>query len=319
MRKKFLAVITILLAVVLVVNGWFLVNHFSQKSGSLPEKETSGKELLPLEKLELSGDSLFSDHVIVLDVKNDRVLFEKDADGKTRPASLAKIMTALVIIENLQDFQERVEIPHDIYTYLQGSGIAAAGFEDGENPTVEDLLYGILYKSGAECCLTLAEKVAGSEEAFVAMMNEKAADIGLENTSFGNCIGLDSPACWTTARDLMKLTKYALENEHFRSIFASYSYTIAPTNKCSRERTIYNAAVKRFGSDRAGVFGGKLGNTDQAQLCLSAIAEINGGEYLYVSTHALRTQERYNPHVDDARTVYKAIEKQLEALQQSQE
>lgn len=304
MRKKSLLIITCLLAVVLIANGWFLVNRVKDTKKENPKKTTQAA----LKSIDVD---VFSDHMIVLDLDHNKVLYKKAADEKTRPASLTKMMTALVIIENTKDFNERVKIPHDIYTYLNGSGIAVAGFEDGENPTVEDLLHGILYKSGAECCLTLVQKVAGSESAFVKLMNDKAAEIGMKNTTFGNCIGLDNPQCWTTARDLMKLVRYALKNDHFRNIFASYSYTIEPTNKCDRSRTIHNAAINRFGEDKAGVFGGKLGNTMQAQLCLASIAKIGGGEYLCISTHAARTEDRYNPHVDDARTVYKEIAKQL--------
>lgn len=319
-RKKLLAVITALLALAVIANIWFFANRPADDSGTdvgtaRPTKthETGKEKAQRLTQLKLDPADFFSDHIIVQNMTNNAILFEKAADEKTRPASLTKIMTALVVIEHTKDFQERIEIPHDIYTYLNGSGIVTAGFGDGENPAVEDLLYGILYKSGAECCLTLAQKVAGSEAAFVRMMNEKAAEIGMKNTTFGNCIGLDNPACWTTARDLLTLTRYALKNQHFRNIFASFSYTIGPTSQCSRDRVIYNAAVKRFGSNRAGVFGGKLGNTPQAQLCLSSIAEIGGQEYVCISTHARRTAAHYNPHVEDARVLYEEIADRLQS------
>lgn len=315
-RKKFLSVIMALLALAVIANIWFFADRIvnppasdgeaGKESGEATEEQSAKAKKLT--HLELEQEDFFSDHIIVKNMANGAVLFEKAADEKTRPASLTKMMTALVIIEHTTDFQERVEIPHDIYAYLNGSGIAVAGFGDGENPTVEDLLYGILYKSGAECCLTLAQKVAGSEASFVEMMNQKAAEIGMKNTTFGNCVGLDNPACWTTARDLLTLTEYALKNPQFRSIFASYSYIIEPTNQCSRKRIIRNAAVKRFGSDRAGVFGGKLGNTTLAQLCLSSVSEIDGQEYLYISTHAKRTDQHPNPHVEDARVIYREIE-----------
>lgn len=305
-----MAVISCLLAVVLAVNGWFVVRALMGKDSSSmnPSRSEHHEEKPQLESIDVD---VFSDYMIVLDLTHNKVLFKKSADEKTRPASLAKMMTALVVIENTEDFDARLKIPHDIYSYLNGSGIAVAGFEDGEQLTVEDLLYGMLYKSGAECCLTLARNTAGSEAEFVKMMNEKAQEIGMKHTTFGNCIGLDYPACYTTARDWMRLTRYALKNEHFRKIFASTSYQIEPTNKCDETRTIQNAAVRRFGADRAGVFGGKLGNTAQAQLCLASIAKIGGGEYVCISMHAQRTEERYNPHVDDARAVYKQIAEKL--------
>ena len=307
-RKKVLAVISCLMAVVLVINGWFIIRTLVGKGGASDSTQSQPAERTPLKSIEAD---VFSDQMIVMDLTHNKVLFKKAADEKTRPASLAKMMTALVVIEHTEDFDERLKIPHDIYTYLNGSGIAVAGFEDSERLTVEDLLYGMLFNSGAECCLTLARHTAGSEAAFVKMMNEKASELGMKNTTFGNCIGLDNPACYTTARDWMRLTRYALKNEHFRQIFTSYTYEIKPTNKCDETRTIRNAAVRRFGNDRAGVFGGKLGNTTQAQLCLASIAKIDGWEYVCISMLAQRTEVHFYPHVDDARTVYKQIAEKL--------
>lgn len=319
-RKKLVSIIAVLLMLAVIANIWYFANRPAARpesgtgqgaeSGEMDDSRKTKAQ--GLKKLALNPSDFFSDHIIVLNSANGAILFEKAADEKTRPASLTKMMTALVVIEHTKDFQERIVIPHNIYTYLNGSGIAVAGFGDGEDPTVEDLLYGMLYKSGAECCLTLAEKVAGSEAAFVDMMNEKAEEIGMSHTTFGNCVGLDNPACWTTARDLLTLTDYALKNEHFRAIFASYSYPIEPTNQCGRTRVIRNAAIRRFGTDRAGVFGGKLGNTTQAQLCLSSVSEIEGQEYICISTHAQRTESHVNPHVEDARTIYREISRQVQ-------
>jgi len=188
------------------------------------------------------------------------------------------------------------------------------GLKGGEKVTARDLLYGILYRSGAECCLTMAGKVSGSEQKFVKLMNEKAKEIGMAHTSFGNCIGLEKPACFTTVSDMSKLLCYALKNKTFREIYASDYYVIKPTNKSKTARIIKNRAVELFGADRAGVIGGKTGYTPAAEFCLTTIAKIGKREYICISAHAVKRKGHLLPQVDDARTVYRAIKARIAHL-----
>lgn len=310
MKKRILIVVILMIAVIPAYSG---VKHLTEK------KEPEQRQTEPVRQLDaISVEDLNSQHGIVMDLERSQVLYEKAAEDQTRPASLAKMMTAIVIIEHTTDFSEKVAVPHDVYTDLNGRGIALAGFEDGEAISVMDHLYGILYLSGAECCVTMAEKVAGSEEAFVELMNQKALELGMDHTTFGNAIGLDSPACYTTARDMATLLQYALKNKQFRQVFASYAYTLEPTNKCERSRTIHNRAIARFEPDRAGVIGGKLGNTPEAALCLASLAEIQGKEYICITTYALPEESRQDPHVEDARNIYQEIDKALSTLNKNQ-
>ena len=105
-----------------------------------------------------------------------------------------------------------------------------AGFRPGETATVRDLLYGVLLPSGAECCEALAREVSGSEEAFVELMNQKAAALGMASTHFCNPTGLHDPEHVSTARDMARLLRAAMQNEMFRTIFATARYTVPPTN-----------------------------------------------------------------------------------------
>lgn len=250
-----------------------------------------------------------SKNAIAVDLLSGKPVYQKKAKEKARPASLTKMMTALVVIENNRDLNKKIRVPKRICNELKGRDIAVAGFKGGERVTARDLLYGILFESGAECCMTMAEETAGSEKEFVKMMNKKAKAIGMKHTTFGNSVGLDYPDCYTTASDMAILVRYALKNEMFRKVYTSETYVIKPTNKRKKSRTIENRTVTMFGDERAGVFGGKRGYTPKANLCLSTVAKINGREYICVSFGAPMTEKSSGAHVKDTRKIYRAIEK----------
>ena len=114
-------------------------------------------------------------------------------------------MTAVLAIENTDDLSQTVTLPYDIFEPLYEENASMAGFQPGEESTLKDLLYGILLPSGAECCMAFADRIAGSEEAFVDMMNEKAAEIGMSNTHFCNATGLHNPDHYSTVKDISVL------------------------------------------------------------------------------------------------------------------
>ena len=125
-----------------------------------------------------------SRHAILLDAQSGRVLAQKRADERTAPASLTKMMTALLVIEAEPDLDKQVTLPEDIFPALQTEKASMAGFVPGETVTVRDLLYGAMLPSGAECCEALARLVSGSEESFAALMNQKAAELGIYGYNF---------------------------------------------------------------------------------------------------------------------------------------
>ena len=131
-----------------------------------------------------------SRHAILLDAQSGRVLAQKRADERTAPASLTKMMTVLLAIETEPDLDKQVTLPEDIFPALQTEKASMAGFVPDETVTVRDLLYGAMLPSGAECCEALAQLVSGSEENFAALMNQKAAELGMKNTHFTNATGL---------------------------------------------------------------------------------------------------------------------------------
>ena len=160
--------------------------------------------LLLLWPRRITLDGLNSPHAILLRADSGEVLAEKDADSTIYPASMTKMMTALLAIEANPDLDTPVTLPEEIFPALQAQNASLAGFQPGETATVRDLLYGAMLPSGAECCEALAREVSGSEEAFVARMNQKAAELGMTATHFCNPTGLHDPEHVSTVRDMAR-------------------------------------------------------------------------------------------------------------------
>lgn len=170
-----------------------------------------------------------SRHAILLDAQSGQVLAQKRADERTAPASLTKMMTILLAIEAEPDLDKQVTLPEGIFPALQIERASMAGFAPGETVTVRDLLYGAMLPSGAECCETLARLVSGSEDNFAALMNQKAAELGMKNTHFTNPTGLTDTEHYSSAADMAKLLQAALHNATFRTIFTAEHYTTTAT------------------------------------------------------------------------------------------
>ena len=161
-------------------------------------------------------EGLVSPYAILVDADSGEAVAEKEADVSIYPASMTKVMTALLALEANPDLEQPVTLPEDIFPELRAEGASMAGFRPGETATVRDLLYGALLPSGAECCEALAREVSGSEEAFVELMNQKAAELGMRSSHFCNPTGLHDPEHVSTVRDMARLTEAALQNETFR-------------------------------------------------------------------------------------------------------
>lgn len=249
-----------------------------------------------------------SKNAILLDLASGQILAEKYPDEKIAPASLTKIMTAIVVLEHFEDLEIMIEMPNDMYTYLIEQNASVAGFLAGERVKIIDLLYGVLLPSGADACLSLARAVSGTEVAFAKLMTDKARELGAQNTNFVNSTGLDDDNHYTTVRDLSKILTYALQNPTFRTIFTSESHTTAPTNKHMYGMTFYSTTFKAFeraGLDNPYVKGGKTGFTGNACLCLASLAMKNGREYILVTVGAgSSNSSRGTQHVKDASLIY---------------
>lgn len=273
----------------------------------------SAEPTLPIQQI--SGDGLHSTHALLIRAEDGAVMMEKGASEQIYPASITKIMTAVLAIESLPDLDEQVVIPEEMFAELTEQGASVAGFDPYEQVTVRSLIYGVLLPSGADACITLAEKIAGSEEGFVQKMNEKAAELQLSGTNFMNCTGLHDPQHYTTCEDLAELMRYCLKNETFRTIISTKSYTTEPTSAHPSGITMYDSMFTKFDNSQISttmengltVEGGKTGFTDEAGQCLASFGSLNGVEYILVTTGAPAQYASEIMSVQDAQTVYSRI------------
>lgn len=196
---------------------------------------------------------------IVIDEASGITLYEKDAHTRLPQASLTKIMTALVALERGRA-SDVVEVNIDSRT-MRGSTVM--GLVPGEKLTLEDLLYGLMLPSGNDAALAIAEHISGSTQAFVTVMNQRAAELGLINTHFGNPHGLDSGGNYSSAFDLAVLTRVAMQREDFRTI-ANTKYRVAKGSIATYQLGTLNPLYGRV----AGVDGVKTGYTRTARQTL---------------------------------------------------
>lgn len=255
-------------------------------------------------------DGLNSPHAILLRADSGEVLAEKDADSTIYPASMTKMMTALLAIEANPDLDTPVTLPEEIFPALQAQNASLAGFQAGETATVRDLLYGAMLPSGAECCEALAREVSGSEEAFVARMNQKAAELGMTGTHFCNPTGLHDPEHISTVRDMARLLRAAMQNETFRAILSAGRYTVPATDLHPEGFTMTSTFWAELGDVslwRGQFLGGKTGYTSAAGLCLASAAQVKGKRYILVTAGAQGNHGTEPYHIEDAVRVYRQL------------
>jgi len=228
-----------------------------------------------------------SDYVCLLDATTDTVLINKSMDVQTPPASLTKIMTTLVALENGD--------PDELVTMTQtGVDYAVAGSSNqytvvGETFTLRDMLYGVMLASANDMATQVAEYIGGgSVKKFVKMMNKKAKELGCENTHFVNACGMPADGHLSTAHDMAIISKAAMENEDFREIVGTVNYTIAASQiYAPRDITNHHPSLSdpdNYGWE--GVIGGKTGYTDAALNCLATFCERDGRLLICVTMHA---------------------------------
>ncbi len=247
---------------------------------------------------------LYSPYGILIAADTGEAMAEQSGRTQIYPASLTKIMTALLVIEYSGNLDETVWIPTDIYEQLYAEGASMAGFLPGEQTTLRELLYGILLPSGAECCLTAARYIGGTEELFAELMNQKAAQLGMENTNFTNCTGLQEEAHYSSVADIAILLQYALSDTTFREIFTSKYYYVQPTEQHPDGFTFWSTLFSQTDSRADGVIlGGKTGYTEEAGLCLASLLSVGGREYILVTAGAPGSHETEPYHIEDALNV----------------
>ena len=249
------------------------------------------------------GPQIYAESAVVIEASTGTILYNKDMDQVNYPASITKIMTALLTVENCA--MDEVVTYSYYATHSIEVGSSSIGTTEGEELTVEESLYALLLMSANECGNGLAEHIAGSVEAFADMMNAKAAELGCTNTHFVNPHGLPDDNHYTTAHDMALILKAALQNEHFVRIAGTAKYNMRATNKDDEITYMTNhhymiapyRGVTRYLDDT--VIAGKTGYTDLAMGTLVTAAERNGMTLLVVTMHTRPTGVYGTPLFDD--------------------
>lgn len=261
----------------------------------------------------LEDINLHSPNYIVYDMSDDNVVLQNNVDVVTPMASLTKIMTTIVAIENCPDLNKKV-----VYSKSMRSDIdfdaSLSGLIENQEYTVRDLLYATMLPSGADATNALAFAVSGSIQDFVDLMNEKAVFLGMTNTHYVNTHGLDRDNHYSSVNDLFTLLKYALNNPIFREVYTTKSYNLSNTldkyNKEEDPHLVQSTVAKtasKMGIDASRILGSKTGYTDNAGKCISILFNSNGHEYLAITTKAPYPYKT-NYHIEDAINIINYID-----------
>ena len=243
------------------------------------------------------GDSIISEYGIVIDVEKGTILAGKGAKSRINPASMTKILTVLPAADALGisgDAEKDAAVLQDTFTitieitdYSYVHDCSNVGFEVGEEVTVQDLFYGTILPSGGDAALGLACYVAGSQEAFVELMNKKLEELGLSDTShFTNCVGLYDAEHYSTPYDMAVMLKTAADNSFVRDVLSAHTYTTSATVQHPEGLLISNWFLRRIeDKDTHGeVLCGKTGYVVQSGSCAASLAtDTAGKEYLCVT------------------------------------
>ncbi len=225
-----------------------------------------------------AGPDVQSAAAIIVEMETGAVLYEKNVHNVHYPASITKILTTLLAVEN-SNMDEVVTFSEDSVFKTEGSGIAR---DVGEQMTMEQCLYAVMLESANECAYAVGEHVAGDIGSFVNMMNERAASLGCQNTHFNNSSGLPDEQHYTTAYDMALIAREAYRNEKFRTICGTKQYTIPFTNKHTDEETYLRNHHQMFFPLKTSKYlyeycvGGKTGYTTVANSTLVTYAEKDG-------------------------------------------
>jgi D-alanyl-D-alanine carboxypeptidase (penicillin-binding protein 5/6) len=237
-------------------------------------------------------EKFHSDCYILICTDNDQILFSKDINKQTKPASLTKIVTASVILGEIRDLDQTYTIPTEALDELAGTGSSTAGLRVGETYTLHDLLCCLLIASANDAATSLACFMTGSDrQAFVDKMNKLCETLGCENTHFTNVHGLDDEDQYTSALDMTKIMRNAMKYPEFKEITSMSQYTL-PQSNMQEERLIrttnntLNPTYKDYYNKY--IDAGKTGFTNGAGHCLAVHAGNNGYNYIAVALNGIK-------------------------------
>lgn len=253
---------------------------------------TAGAQTIPDE---IAG----STYAILVNQATGEVVASKNGEAVMFPASMTKVMTLLVAAEHVTDLTDTYTITQDILDYCAAHDCSTVGFAAGETVTVMDLLWGTILPSGADAAVALGRYVAGSDEAFVALMNQKAAELGLTTTHFTNCVGLYDNLHFSSCADIAAIMNAAAQNTLALTVLGTRTYTTVPTIYHPDGITVSNLFLSRIDPlDTGGVvFAAKTGYINQSRYCaVSYYFSASGTPYICVTGSASSSMNAVYDH-----------------------
>ena len=240
-----------------------------------------------------SGLSLSCASCVLMEKETGAILLEDNAHEKLEPASVTKIMTLLLVMEAVDSGQLGLDDPVTVSSYAAGMGGSQVYLEEGEQMPVSEMIKCVTVVSGNDCAVALAERVAGSEGAFVARMNQRAQELGMEDTTFLNCTGLPAQGHVTSAHDIALMSRELILNHPAIREYTTIWMDSIRNGEFGLTNT--NRLVRFY----EGTTGLKTGFTSSAQYCMSATAERDGMELIAVVMKSPSTNQRF----DDAKAL----------------
>lgn len=256
-------------------------------AAELPEPKTYFRPTVTADTVEL-GEEIKSAYAVVIDQETGHILGRKAAEEAISPASMTKILTLLVAVEQTPDLDDTFLMTREITDLCFLKECSAAGFETGEEVPVRDLLYGAILPSGADAALGLACYTAGTHEAFVARMNEKLGELGASrNARFTNCVGWYDDAHRCTVGDVAIILDAALRNDLCREVLSAHTYVTSASQEAPEGRELSNWFLRRVEDHMppgVTIEGGKTGYVSQSGSCAASSAVDAAGRRLLCVT-----------------------------------
>ena len=250
----------------------------------------------------ISSDNVISTYALLVNLDTGNVVASKDANMRINPASMTKILTLLVAAEHISNLEDTYEMTQAIGDFVFKHDCSAVGFQVGEKVSVQDMLYGTILPSGADAAMCLAEYIAGSQEAFVELMNDKLAELGLSDTAhFTNCIGIYNEDHYCTLLDMAMILKAAEENALCHQVLNARTYTTSLTEQHPEGILVSNWFMRRIeDKDTHGeVMGAKTGFVNQSGCCGASYQISNDGtHYICVTADAYSSWRCIYDHVE---------------------
>ena len=264
-------------------------------AGNIKKMETMQQKVMPkieksIDYTDIDNEKIKSPYISLIDVKNNQLIAGKESETKIYPASMTKVMTLIVAVENVKDKTDCYTFGYEMLNRLYIEEASVAGFLENETIGFDELLYGLILPSGADAAEGLAEMVAGSQDAFVELMNKKCMELGLSNTHFMNVSGLYDENQYTTCTEMAMIMNYAMNNPECAKVLSTYQYTTKATEQHPDGILLTSTMFSRmYGTEVEGVtiIAGKTGYTNEAGHCMVSYATKNGNSYICVTAYAV--------------------------------